>query len=304
MIGADDRDAAAIDRYLRHTGKVKVDDLDLDAARRAGLTSEEVFVLTYFADIEQQTLRNLRPLLAMRGAFEPALTAFLTTWNYEEFFHGQALAKLLEACGHPLASARTAEVSRSARFSEQLERLCAPLLAQLFAREFPAVYATFGAIHELTTLRGYERLEETTQNPVLARLAERIAKQERRHFAWYFQQAKKRLDGDRRAQLLTRTLLCAQWRPVGAGVKRDDEVARLFRALFAGEQASRVCDEIDAKIGSLPGLHALRLMRAYFADECRSARSHAHATRAGSTDMDSGRAPGLVERAPQQQGPL
>lgn len=264
---ADRKDATAVERYLRHAGKVEVDDLDWHAARRAGLSEDEVFVLTYFADIEQQTLRNLRMLLSMRGAFEPDVAAFLTTWNYEEFFHGQALARLLAATGHPLSERRSEEVGRRARFGERLERVLAPLASHLFAREFPAVYVTFGAAHELTTLRGYERLKARTKNPVLATLSERIAKQERRHFAWYFQQARARMEGDRRAQRLVRTLLRASWKPVGAGVKSDAEVARLFRILFPHPLGAHVCTEIDEKLGSLPGLAGIRLMRAYFGDE-------------------------------------
>lgn len=257
----------AIDRYLRHTGKVVVDDLDWEGAKRVGLTDDEVFLLTYFSDIEGQTLRNLGKLLAMNAAYEPAMTAFLTTWNYEEFFHGRALIKLLAVTGHPVASARDEQVSRGARASEWLERRFGPLVAHLFEAEFPAVHMTFGAIHELTTLRGYEQIAASTSNPALRALSERIARQERRHFAWYFNQARARLTGARKAQLLTRAVMRLHWVPVGAGVKRDSEVLRLFRILFPGALGAAVCAEIDAKIGSLPGLGKIALMRRYFARE-------------------------------------
>jgi hypothetical protein len=256
----------ALERYLRRTGKIIVDDLDWEAAGRVGLSDDEVFALTYFSDIESQTFRYLGALLTMRPRWEPDAAAFLTTWNYEEFFHGRALARLLRVAGHPLASSRVGDISARARANERIERLLGPLAARLFARQFPAVHMTFGAIHELTTLRGYERLAATTANPVLRGLCQRIARQERRHFAWYFSQARTRLSHSRSAQRLTRAVLRLNWVPVGGGVKNDAEVLRLFGVLFPGPLGPAVCREIDAKIGALPGLEGLRLMRGYFGE--------------------------------------
>jgi rubrerythrin len=270
----DDRPAAdpALERYLRRTGKVVIDDLDWAAAARVGLTDDEVFALTYFSDIESQTFRYLGALLAMQSNWEPAAAAFLTTWNYEEFFHGRALARLLRVAGHPLGSARVREVSARARLNERIERLLGPIAARLFAPQFPAVYLTFGAIHELTTLRGYERLAATTRNPALRCLCQRIARQERRHFAWYFNQARARLARSRGARRLTRAVLRMNWVPVGAGVKTDQEVLRLYQVLFPGALGPAVCDEIDAKIGALPGLEGLHLLRAYFGESASAPR--------------------------------
>jgi rubrerythrin len=255
----------AIERYLRRTGKIAIDDLDWDAAARVGLSEDEVFALTYFSDVESQTFRYLTALLAMQPRCEPATSAFLTTWNYEEFFHGRALARLLRVAGHPLPSARVSEISARARANERIERALGPLAARLFAREFPAVHTAFGAIHELTTLRGYERLATTTPNPALRTLCQRIARQERRHFAWYFNRARELLSASRKAQRLTRAVLRFNWVPVGAGVKSDAEVRRLFQFLFPGALGPALCTEIDATMDSLPGLSELRLMHGYFA---------------------------------------
>jgi hypothetical protein len=121
----------------------------------------------------------------------------------------------------------------------------------------------------------------TTQNPTLRLLCDRIAKQERRHFAWYFNSAKMRLAKSPRAQKLTRFLMERFWSPVGAGVKSKDEVKRLMRTLFPIDRAWEMAEDVDAKIGSLPGLAGIRLMRPYmincypeFAAE-RAPRAHA-----------------------------
>ncbi len=253
-----------IDRYLSVSAKIDTSDIDWAAAGEAGLSDDEKFVLTYFSDVESQTIRYLKMLLQMKIAFQPSVAAFLTTWSYEEFFHGYELARLLKVCGAGLEEDRIERVSGGARFNEWLEAAFAPLLSRLFSNQFPAVYLSFGAIQELTTLRGYERLKQLTRNPALSTLCDRIAKQERRHFAWYFNHARELLKESGGARVLARKLLELNWVPVGAGIKSPAEVNRLFAILFPLEAARTLVQEVDAKIGSLPGLAGIRLMEPYF----------------------------------------
>jgi Fatty acid desaturase len=253
-----------IERYISVSAKIETRDLDWGVAKRAGLSEDEKFVLTYFSDIESQTIRYLGMLLQMKIAFRPAVAAFLTTWSYEEFFHGYELGNLLAACGHPLEEDRLERVKQKAGINEWLEAAFGPILSRIFYHQFPAVYLSFGAIQELTTLRGYENLGNYTRNPILKILCERIAKQERRHFAWYFNHARELLNESRGARILARKLLEYYWIPVGAGVKSPDEVKRLFSILFPAEFGRQLVREVDQKIGTLPGLGGIRLMTNYF----------------------------------------
>src|SRR5262245_18739088 len=98
------------ERYLKTSERIQTDDIDWAEAQRVGLTEDERFILTYFSDIESQTIRYLCSLLQMKIALRPDIAAFLTTWNYEEFFHGYELARLLEVCGHPLEADRVERV--------------------------------------------------------------------------------------------------------------------------------------------------------------------------------------------------
>lgn len=253
-----------IERYISVSAKIDTSDIDWDQAREAGLTEDEKFVLTYFSDVESQTIRYMKMLLRMKIAFKPSVAAFLTTWSYEEFFHGYELGRLLAVCGSPLDDDRVEKVSGKARFNEWLEAMFTPLLSRIFSNQFPAVYLSFGAVQEMTTLRGYENLKHHTRNPVLQLLCERIAKQERRHFAWYFNHARELLVESRGARVLARKLLEFNWVPVGAGIKSPDEVKRLFSILFPVESARKLVREVDAKMGTLPGLEGIRLMEPYF----------------------------------------
>jgi hypothetical protein len=258
-----DKTAGDFDRYVSTSSKILVDDLDWSEARRVSLTRDEVFILTYFSDIESQTVFYLRDLLHTKAAKEPEVLGFLTMWNYEEFFHGRALARLLAECGHPLEDERISHVRRRSQVSEVVEALGAKLISKLFRNQFPSVYMSWGATQEITTLRGYEQLGRHTRNPVLREICERIAKQERRHFAWYFNGARARLEQSRLARRLTRTLLERFWSPVGAGVKTKAEVVHMIGLLFPGRSGDAAAEEIDATISRLPGLAGIRLMRPY-----------------------------------------
>lgn len=253
-----------IEKYLSHSGRIVIEDLDWEGARRAGLTDDERFILTYFSDIEGQTIFYLRDLLNTRVIDDPDSIAFLTIWNYEEYFHGAALSRLLEVCGVSLGERRTVEVHSSAGPGEKALAWAARLVSRLMPEKFLALYLAWGAINEFTTLKGYERLEAMTQNPVLKALCERIALQERRHFAWYFNSAARRLGKSSGTARFVRKMLKGFWTPVGAGVKKKEEVFRLLSLLFPGRWGIDFAREIDERISALPGLQDVSLMSRFF----------------------------------------
>jgi rubrerythrin len=244
----------SIDRILATSARLQTEDLDWEAAGRAGLSARERQVLGYFADIESQTIMYLRDLLGSEVAAEPEVVGFLSAWNYEEYFHGEALARLLAECGCPLPRDRIDRVRRGAAFLESLQALLGGLASRLLTREFPALYMAWGASQELTTLRGYEELERGTRNPILRELCRRIARQERRHFAWYYHSARTRLSASPRAQRLTRLAFRHLWAPVGAAVKGRRAALELAGHLFPGARAAEVAREVERRIGALPGL--------------------------------------------------
>jgi len=260
------------DRILATSSRLATSDLDWESARRAGLAPGERVAIAYFADIESQTIHYLRDLLASDLAHDPAAVGFLSAWNYEEYFHGEALARLLEVCGHPLPVDRVAELRRRAGLLEVAQGLFTSTLSRLFPQAFPALYLAWGASQELTTLRGYEALERHTENPVLAELCRRIARQERRHFAWYFNGAKARLAHSASARRLARLAFATLWAPVGVAVKGEGHFLKVVAALFGEEGAEKVAREVENRLATLPGLAGVRffsrwLSRAGFGGE-------------------------------------
>lgn len=166
---------------------------------------------------------------------------------------------------------------RTAKIRAKIEAGVQYMLSRIFAPQFPALYMAWGASQELLTLRGYEQIIARTHNPVLRALCERIAKQERRHFAWYFNSARERLADSRIAQLITRKAF-DYWTPVGVGVKTAEEGYKLARVVFADKLES-VAQHYDKKMSTLPGLEGKSILRR-FAREVEAAlpgESHAPA---------------------------
>jgi hypothetical protein len=254
-----------ITQHVAVSKKVDFDDLDWDLARRHGLTPHEVECLGYFADVESQTVYYFLEVAKLQVARQPEFLTFLTIWNYEEYFHSHAITRLLEECGVGVQSAtsRATEVRAGARLKAKLEDSFQTTLASLVPQTFVALWMTWGATQELLTTQAYEQIATTTTNPVCEELCRRIAKQERRHFAYYYNQARDRLDGRPITQRIVRKLVELLWTPVGNGVKTPIEAAHLAQRLFPGPRFAEALGVIDRRIGALPGMHDLDACRAW-----------------------------------------
>jgi hypothetical protein len=242
-----------IGRFVRLAGAVQTDDLDYAEAARVGLTDAEARILRYMSDTESHTILYLRDLLAGHSAHDPEVTAFLSVWVFEELWHGRALDAMLTAAGRPVPADTYKKVSLGVSLREPIEAALSHLAAYATPR-FAATHMAWGAINELTAAAAYKALERRTRNKPLAKLLGRITKQERKHFAFYYSQAQRRLTDDWRAQAICNFTLRAAWTPVGSGVGLADNLEFVTAALFSDGDGKRALQEIDQTIAALPGL--------------------------------------------------
>jgi hypothetical protein len=149
-----------------------------------------------------------------------------------------------------------ADVQRNASWRVWIEQMGSSLICQI-SDHFHAVYLTWGAISELTTLEGYGVLAARTRNPILEEILRRLAKDERRHFAFYYNKARVQLQA-RNAQRLTKFILQKFWMPVGEGVKPDSEVEWIGNYTLGDDAGAEVASRIDSLIAKLPGMEWFR----------------------------------------------
>jgi hypothetical protein len=245
--------------YKRIAGRLDLDGIDFDAFRDQPLHPDHLRCLRYMHDVEQHTTCYLRNLLNTKAHHDPEITAFLTMWGFEEHWHGEALARVLEAHDEPGGDVRVAAMRRRLGWKVT----ASPVLWMAFSaatKHFLAVHMTFGAINEWTTQGGYARLIQQADHPVLTDLLRRIMKQEGRHIDYYRTQAEDRLAAHAGARRTTRFMVRRLWEPVGAQVMPLAETQHLVTTLFGGPGGRVVADRIDRRIDALPGLADLQLM--------------------------------------------
>jgi hypothetical protein len=128
-------------------------------------------------------------------------------------------------------------------------------------KDFVALHMTWGAINEISTLSGYQQMIARTRHPVMTEMLGRIIKDERRHFAFYYNQARMRLEGNARAQRFVRWALGKFWTPVGTGVRPQEETDFVINRLFGDEQGLEAVRTMESELSKLPGLHGMAIMR-------------------------------------------
>jgi hypothetical protein len=246
-----------LDSYVGRSRALDLSGLAWDEVPCHPLSPEVIRTLRYMQDIESHTIVYLRTLLSTRAIDDPAVATFLACWFYEETFHGRALERFLAAAGVGIVHrqrSRTSVVKRA-------EAVLTALLAKAWP-DFVAVHMTWGAINELTTLTGYQRLAAVAGHPILADLLARIIRDESRHFFFYYRQAERRLRSPHAARL-TRFLVDRHWAPVGSGVQPASETRFLASFLFSGAEGRKAARRVDDQIRRLPGFEDVPLLEAW-----------------------------------------
>ena len=247
-----------LDTYKRTVAPVDLSDIDFEAFREQPIAPDALRCLRYMHDVELHTSCYLRNLMNTKAHHDPEITTFLTLWSFEELWHGEAIARVLEM--HD-------EVAGPARVEAMRKRLgwkltASPVVWMGFSAatsHFLAVHMTFGVINEWTTQAGYARLRAVADHPVLDDLLARIMKQEGRHIDYYLLRAQELLE-PRGAQRTTRWMLRHLWSPVGAKVMPLAETHHLIGTLFGSAEGRPMVERIDRRIDRLPGLDGMHLM--------------------------------------------
>src|SRR4051812_49017506 len=255
-------DGFDLEGYVARSRALDLSGIAWDDVSRHPLSPAVVRTLRYMQDIESHTIVYLRTLLATRAIDDPEVATFLACWFYEETFHGRALARFLAAAGHDIVVRERSAMS----VAERAEAIATAMLARAWP-DFVAVHMTWGAINELTTLTGYQRLADVAEHPVLSDVLARIIKDESRHFFFYYRQAEIRLARSKRAAGVTRFLVDRFWAPVGTGVQPPSETRFLATYLFSGSAGRAAARKIDQTIRRLPGFADAQLLEAWVGRE-------------------------------------
>ncbi|MFC0676198.1 ferritin-like domain-containing protein [Brachybacterium hainanense] len=252
-----------LDKYARASTPVAWEDLDFSTFETDPLDEQTLRSLRYMCDVEYHTSCFLRDMLVTPSHHEGDVGGFMTMWNREEFWHGEALAAVLARHGIVVDYDELKAKRVKLGWTLALGPLKQSILSSLAGTDFVAVHMVWGAANELSAVAAYRRLAEMTSHPALSPLLKRIAQQETRHVAFYTTQGRERLEASAKARRAVRLVLSKVWRPVGSGMMDDSEVRHVMGHLFEGRSAD--LDGLDHRIQKLPGLEGLTIFRNAFA---------------------------------------
>ena len=249
-----------IDKYSETSVSVNWSDLDFTEFERNPLPEATLRALRYMCDVEYHTVCYLRDLLVTPSHEEDDVSAFMTMWNREEFWHGEALAAVLGAHGITVDFDELKATRMKLGWKDRMDPVKQSIMGNIVGKDFIAVHMTWGAANEWSAVAAYNRMAELEKHPVLAVLLKRIAKQEARHVAFYTTQARERLARSRKARVIARFALGKAWGPVGSTIEDASEVTHVFGHLFGSEEGLREIRKLDDHISKLPGLAGLTIV--------------------------------------------
>lgn len=249
-----------IGTYTRTSRGVAWDDLDFEEFRRNPLPPDTLRTLRYMCDVEYHTVCYLRDMLVTPSHKEPDVTAFMTMWNMEEFWHGEALAAVLDLHGVSVDYNELKARRLKLGWKDRFDPIKHALVANVMGQDYVAVHMVWGAANEWSAITAYNRLADLQNHPVLAELLVRIARQEAKHVAFYTTQARDRLARSTKAQKFARFALKRFWGPVGSGIMDETEVKHVLGHLMSGPEGRAAARKIDDHISKLPGLSGLRIV--------------------------------------------
>lgn len=252
-----DREDKVLDTYNknpRFLSKQFIDSIPWGDINKHTLDQKLIPILIYMRDIEAFTDVYYKQLIRTPTGKDPIIRKFMDRWLVEEATHAELLDRFLNEAGFPtdkrwLETARE-KIPKGYTFSDTI----VPMLTNLFGARFTPVHMTWGAINELSTLQGYKRLWELAKHPVLEYLLKGIAREESTHIFFYYTIAKIKLEESKWNQQLTKFIINKFWKPVGSGIKPDDETNYVVRELFNGINAlDAVRNNINGSLERLPG---------------------------------------------------
>ncbi|MGO1510346.1 MAG: ferritin-like domain-containing protein [Actinomycetaceae bacterium] len=250
-----------IDTYAEDSIPVRYEDLDMTVFHDDPLPEDSLRALRYMCDVEYHTVCYLRDLLVTPSSREGDVSGFMTMWNREEFWHGEALAAVLATHDVTVDYDELKAKRTKLGWREALSSLKQSVLAGLVGKDFVATHMLWGAANEWSAVAAYRRMADLEKHPVLAVLLRRIAQQETRHVAFYATQARERLAESEPARKVARLTLEKFWRPVGTSIMGTTEVRHVMGHLFSGPDGRAEVAKIDRHIAKLPGMDGVRVFQ-------------------------------------------
>src|SRR5699024_6394720 len=208
-------------RFAESSEPVKYEDLDFDTFLSQPLDEQTLRSLRYMCDVEYHTSCFLRDLLVTPSHREEDAGGFMTMWNREEFWHGEALAAVLAKHGIIVDYDELKAKRVKLGWAGALGPLKQSVMSNLVGSDFVAVHMVWGAGDDVSAGARYRGLGGMTDQPPPSPRLQRIAEQGTLHVASYTSEGRQRLQAAEGGERIVRLSRSRVWKPVGSGMRGE-----------------------------------------------------------------------------------
>ncbi|GAA3510630.1 hypothetical protein [Georgenia daeguensis] len=251
--------AAAFDvrAYMRSPRDLRPEDVDLTATRP--LRPAALRALVHLAHVERSALTRMRDLLVTPTHADVRVTAFLTTWSYEQHWLAETLDAVIAANGRTAAAPRPTPGGRVLRaWDERCRPTVEAVRSNLLGADVVGGHMVTGWLDTAVVTLVYRHL--AAAEPRLRELSSAAERVKERHEAFCAHEATARLSAGAGARRLARRAV-AGWSWPGTRYAGAPGAAVLV-PLLATASGRRALEHLDEGVAAFPGLAGVRPVRA------------------------------------------
>ncbi len=243
----------------RTLNKAFLDEIPWGEVKKYPLDPSFIPVLVYMRDVERYTEVYYKELKGTPTVKDTVIKSFMDQWEDEEVLHADLLHRFLGEMDYPTDEKWYEKVRQQIPKSYHMISKLQTLITNGFGKHFTSVHMTWGAINEMSTMAGYQRLWKLAKHPILEQILRGIVQEEGKHSFFYWNIARLKLNQSKFRQDLTRFIVKHFWSPVGEGTKSKADSNYVIRALFGDPEGISVMDKIvNQRMEQLPGMAGLK----------------------------------------------
>ncbi|GAA1753534.1 hypothetical protein [Kocuria aegyptia] len=240
--------------YMRHPLAIRPTDVDVDVMD--ALSAPALDALTCLWQVERTALGRMRDVLVTPTHAESRVSAFLTTWGYEQHWLAQTLHAVLHTNGRSPQEpfdTRRGRIRRS--WDDRARPTVAAIATNLMGAEITGAHMVTGWLDTAVLTVAYRQLGEI--EPALKELTEAITRAKERHLGFYAEEVGTRLARSAAARRIARSAV-ARWHFPGTRYAGGEPARAALFPLFTDPAGRAALEEINRTAAAFPGLSRTR----------------------------------------------
>lgn len=246
-----------LESFYSEDSSIRPQSVDLEEVTTHGAWDEVVPALQLLRTTADASIREMRDLLVSPTHYEGRVTAFLTTWNFEQHWIGKTLAAIEGALSDREVRAGTEQpsdplLSWRFRVDSHTRSIGVATRTNLLGEDVVTLHMAQGLLDARVLAVAFRNLAARGGNRELARVADAVAHRQDVYAAFFRAQLLARLAQSGGARLLLRAWArTGRWAWPGTRYRTRAEVADALGILLGGPSGRAAVERIDAEFAHI-----------------------------------------------------